>query len=333
MSRDVLIAIGGGLFSAVAVAAIYGGSAFGAMFVYFAIVPLLLVGLSLGPRAAVLAAGTGICAIGIFGGLLAAAVFGMVQALPAWVITRLTILGSTSGGTSLAPSEPVESSEEKDHTHWQSPGLALSVLSLLGGAFILIASLTAGDAGLKGQVNLYLGQIFQIMMPQMGPEAKDITVSRLSAFFPGAIGAIWIIMVVINGVIAQSILAKTSQNLRPTPAYAKLDLPQWLSWPLIVAAATALGGSVIGAEELSYIAYNVTMVFAVPYFFLGLAVIHSLARRIAQTRAVLIGMYVVLIVQIWAAVVVCGVGVVEQWFGLRDRQNESDDEDGQSPVE
>lgn len=325
MSRDVLIAIGGGLLSAVASVAFFGGSAFSVLFVYFAIVPLLMVGLALGPRAVTIAVGAGICATGIFGGVLPASIFAVVQALPAWVITWLTISKSRNGEVAL------EGSDKPENLQWQSPGLALASLSFVGGLFIVIASLIAGEGGLRGQVDSYLGQAFEFMLPTIGDDAKDQTVSRLSAFFPGAIGASWVIMIVINAAVAQSILIKAQKNIRPTPAYTEIDIPQWLSWPLIVAAAIALVGGSIGADGLSYTAYNVTMVFAIPYFFLGLAVIHSLARRVAQTKGILFGLYFILVVQIWAAVVVIGVGVVEQWFGLRNRQN--DDEDEQMPVE
>jgi len=325
MSRDVLIAIGGGLLSAVASVAFFGGSAFSFLFVYFAIVPLLMVGLALGPRAVTIAAGAGICATGIFGGIFPASIFGVVQVLPAWVITWLTVQKSSS------PEVPAAGVDQPENNQWQSPGLALAVLSFAGGLFIVMAGLFAGEGGLRGLVDSYLTQAFQLMLPTMTSEVRDITISRLSAFFPGAIGASWVIMIVINAVVAQSILAKAQKSLRPTPAYTEMELPQWLSWPLIFSATIALFGSSIGAEGLSYTAYNVTMVIAIPYFFLGLAVIHSLARRVAQTRGILFGLYFILVIQIWAAVVVMGVGVVEQWFGLRDRQK--GDKDGQLPVE
>ena len=60
MPRDWLIAIGGGLMSAVAAVAFFGGSVFSLLFVYFASVPLLMVGLGLGPRAITIAAGAGV---------------------------------------------------------------------------------------------------------------------------------------------------------------------------------------------------------------------------------------------------------------------------------
>ena len=61
------------------------------------------------------------------------------------------------------------------------------------------------------------------------------------------------------------------------------------------------------------------MVFATPYFLLGLAVVHSLARRVSYTGPLLVVFYLVIVVSLWATLVVAGIGVVEQWYGLRGR--------------
>jgi hypothetical protein len=317
MSRDVLIAIGGGLMSAVAAVSFFGGSVFSLVFVYFASVPLLLVGLGLGPRAVSIAAGAGICATGIIGGVFPAGVFALIQALPAWIISRLTIL------------QLQKASHENENNNWYSPGFALAVLSMLASLIILGTAASAGDSGMKGMIEVYLAEAFKAMASAMGTEGKDMMVMRLTSFFPGAIGASWVTMVALNAVVAQGILTRAGKNLRPTPAYAGIDLPLWYSWPLVGTAAVALVGNVLGAEELSYAAYNTTMVIAVPYFFIGLAVVHTLANRVATPGLVLVGVYSVIIVSIWAAVVIVGVGIAEQWVGLRNRQ---DDENNKNEI-
>ena len=325
MPRDVLIAIGGGLMSAVAAVAFFGGSVFSLLFVYFASVPLLMVGLGLGPRAVTIAAGAGICATGIVGGLFPAGVFALIQALPAWIVSRLTILQLPKAEHE---NEEGRVSEAQDYINWYTPGLALAALSLLASLIILGTAASAGDGGMKGLIEVYLAEAFKAMASAMGTEGQTMMVTRLTAFFPGAIGASWVTMVALNAVVAQGILTRAGKNLRPTPAYAGIDLPLWYSWPLVGAAALALVSNVLGAEELSYAAYNIVMVIAVPYFFLGLAVVHTLAHRVTTPGLVLVGVYSVIIVSLWAAVVVVGVGVVEQWVGLRDRQD--DDENNEN---
>ena len=327
MPRDVLIAIGGGLMSAVAAVAFFGGSAFSLLFVYFASVPLLMVGLGLGPKAVTIAAGAGICATGIVGGLIPAGIFGLIQALPAWIVSRLAMLRFSTAESEI---ENAENRDDGKSTNWYSPGLALSVLALLASMIIVGAAVTAGEGGMKGMVEAYLAKAFDFMTSTMGDQGKDRMVTTLALFFPGVIGASWVTMIAVNAVVAQGVLARMGRNLRPTPAYSGIDLPLWYSWTIVVAAAVALIGNILGAEELGYAAYNVAIVAAVPYFFLGLAVIHTLARRVASPGLVLVGVYGVIIVSMWAAVVVAGVGIAEQWVGLRDRQN--DDEDGHLPT-
>lgn len=324
MPRDVLIAIGGGLLSAVAAFAFFGGSAFSIFFVYFASVPLLMVGLALGPRAALIAAGAGICASGFAGGLLSAGIFGLVQALPAWVISQLVIMRNP------VAEENQITGATPDPVYGYSPGLALSALALVGSLLIVITALGAGSDGLKSLVDTYLTTAFSFMAPAMGDQGKEQLVATLSTFFPGAIGASWVTMIVINAVVAQRVLTRLDKNLVLTPAYAGIDIPLWMSWPLVAAATCSLAGNILGLEGLGYAAYNVAMVIATPYFFLGLAVIHTLARRITTPGLVLVGVYAVIIISLWGAVVVAGVGIAEQWIGLRGQSK--DDEDGQPPI-
>ena len=47
--------------------------------------------------------------------------------------------------------------------------------------------------------------------------------------------------------------------------------------------------------------------------------VHTLARRVAFTGPVLVALYMVILVSGWAAVVVAGIGIAEQWVGLRHR--------------
>jgi hypothetical protein len=334
MQRDALIAIGGGLLSAVAAVSFFGGSVFSILFVYFSAVPLLLVGLGLGPKAVTIAVAAGIVATALTGNLMHAGVFALVQAFPAWVITRLTILRTSASGalTTAEPdgeTPPASAGQNATAVHWLSPGLALAVLSICSGLFICFAAISLGDGGLKGEVDAYLGTVFDLMLPGMQIQDKDLLVNRLSSFFPGAIGAVWIIMIVINATVAQALLVRAGKNLRPTPVYSETNIPLWMSWPLVIAAALALLANMAGADSFGYAAYNVTMVFAVPYFFLGLAIIHTLARRVTVTGLVLVGVYGVIMISLWTAVVVVGVGIAEQWIGLRDRHK--DEDDGQSP--
>jgi hypothetical protein len=125
-------------------------------------------------------------------------------------------------------------------------------------------------------------------------------------------GMLWI---VVNGTLAQSLLVRFARNMRPTPDYAALELPAWLGPAL--AADAALAALVPGTVGL--VAQNLLFVLALPYFLLGLAVIHTLARRLATRGMVLVLVYGLLIFMGWAALMVAALGLLEQWGQLRRR--------------
>ncbi len=316
MHRDILVAIAGGLLSAFASMAFLGGSAFALVFVYLAPVPILLVGLGKGPKAATIAAGTGFIATGVLGGLLLAGVYGLMYALPAWTVARFVMLQRPSAFNGEVG--------DQSGAVWYPIGPALAALAVLASGFILLGHFSAGDQGLKEMLNAQIGEAFQALVPMTGGVQNSRMIEMILPIFPGAVGASWVLMSVFNAVIAQKILVRMGQNLRPSPAYAELSLPQWASWPLVLSAGAALTGPLLGMEDLGYLGRNTALVMAIPYFFLGLAVIHTLARRVSATGAVLFGVYLVVLLSGWAAIVVAGVGVTELWVGLRERSENLD---------
>jgi len=307
MPRDALIAIGGGLMSAVAFAAISGGTFSALLLVYFAPFPLLMVGLGLGPRAATVAVAIGFFATGLLGNAYVAGVYGVVIALPPWVLVVLLM-------RRLAPPDGSSGVGE-----WPSPGSALSALALLAGVTLVLASASVSDGNLAEQVAASVREATDGMVSVWGDVRREMVVATVAPIVPGGVAAFWVVIGVVNAIIAQGILVRMGRNLRSSPPYADLELPQWASWPLLAAAAVALMGTTLGSGDLAYIGRNAAMVFAAPYFFLGLAVVHTLARRVAFTGPVLVALYMVILVSGWAAVVVAGIGIAEQWVGLRHR--------------
>ena len=114
---------------------------------------------------------------------------------------------------------------------------------------------------------------------------------------------------------AQGLLAKGKKNLRPSPRLRELMLPEWPSWALVGSAALAL----IGTGEIGYLGRNLFIVFAVPYFFLGLSVVHVLASSLRFPAMLLALVYLVTLATGWFALVIGGIGILEQWVGLRRR--------------
>lgn len=303
MSKETLFAIGAGVLSAVSALAFLTRAPGSLIIVYLASLPLFMAGLAMGPRAVTIAGAVGFMTAGLFGGPLIAGVFGMIQALPAWLLVKQALLQRPAGPGGV--------------TEWYPIGEALSWLALLAAALLATFAVTSvgGERGFFGMVSDKLDFILNAMAPHLGDGHRARTVAVMAPLFPGAVGGSWLIMSVVNAALAQAILVRTKRNLRPTPAYAATTLPPWTSWPLVAAAALAL----IGSADLQYTGRNLAMVLAVPFFFVGLAVVHTLARRVAYKGLILAAFYLVMVLSGWAMVAVAGIGIAEQWFGVRHR--------------
>lgn len=303
MSREMLFAAGAGVLSAVAGVAFLSRSAGALFFVYLASLPLFMVGLALGPRAVAFAAGVGFFTAGLLGGGFVAGVYGLMQTVPAWLLVKQLLLQRPGA----ADGRPV----------WYPLGEALAWLTMLAAGMLVITAVMAGsgERGFAAVIVDSLNRILVEIAPQLSDQRRGQTVAVMAPIFPGAVGASCMVMSVVNAVLAQNLLARMKRTLRPTPDYAALSLPQWLSWPLVGSAALAL----LGPGDLAYTGRNLTLIFAVPFFFVGLAVAHTWAKRLTYTGMALTVFYVVLFLSGWAMLVVAGVGMIEQWAGLRDR--------------
>jgi hypothetical protein len=268
---------------------------------YFVQLPLLLAGLSLGLAASVVAAAAAILVCGLIAGAVAAAMFALVQALPAAMVVRQALLSRQDAG----------------RLEWYPPGLVLAQLTALAvlGITLAFVVLLGHPGGLEGVLAEFLGAALE------GLGATDVTVSagpdldRWLFLFPGLMAASWLVMVALNAVLAQLLAVRLGVNRRPTPELSELELPGWL-WPAIgVAALLAL----LGAGGLGFLGRSLLLVLAVPYVFLGLAVVHAFARRVSHRRLALTLFYGAIMLLGWPLVAVLLLGLVEDWAHVRQR--------------
>ena len=302
MSRHMMLALVAGGISAVVFLSVVGGAQGGILFVYFGSLPLLLVGLSSGVAAGTVACASGFLLVGALGDAITALLYGVIHAVPALIVIRQG-LQRRGSGSSVAD--------------WYPAGDILSVLSATGmGLLVLMAVfLWMEDVQVGSAIGARLDQIALAIRPDMSAEDREMFVSFLVPLFPGMVGASWMLMTVINGAIAQGLLIRTARNIRPKGYFGVSSIPLWMSWLLVISAAIAL----LGPGELGYMGRNLVMVAAVPFFFVGLSLVHLVVRRTVAPGMLLAVFYVMVIVSAWLAMVVAGLGIVDQWIGLRDR--------------
>ncbi len=293
-------AFGGATSALLYLSVLFGG--LGALILgYLAPLPLFATGLWLGASAAALAALAGTLLVALAsGGALAAIAYMVSAALPVVVLARQALLARTAADGSL---------------EWYPPGLALMVLTGLGfGLFLLAALLTAGEPdGLEGVAREALVQMARQFAPDQPPLEADAL--WIASALPGMVIISWMVMTIVNGALAQGLVMRFGVNRRPSMGLADLDLPGWM-------VPAFLGGALVSALVpgfLGFLALNASMILAVPLGFLGLSVVHAYARGRSARVPLLVGFYLFLFLFGWPIVFLIGLGVIEQWIGLRRR--------------
>lgn len=296
------MALGAGICSAIAMFSIVFGSVLALPLFYLAPLPLYLAGLGIGGQGAIIAAVAAVVTSGLIGGAYAALPFAIAYGLPVVTVCRQALQTSPSN-----TGQPV----------WQPFGNVIGSLTFFGMATIVIAAfMTINDetlGPLDQAVISFLGQALASMQGNIPSEARDALVAGLAPFFPGMAIASWIVMHIVNATAAQGVLVKSGRNLRPAVSFVKLTLPDWCSWLLVAAGLLA----VLAPGDWGYIGQNLVIVALVPFFLLGLAVVHTFARSLAGGTWMLICFYVLIVVLGWASFLVAGIGILEQWVGLR----------------
>jgi hypothetical protein len=271
------------------------------LFAYFVQLPLMLAGLAMGLTASMVAVAAALLINGLIAGAMAAMIYGVIQALSALVVVRQALLSRQQG----------------QNLEWYPPGLLLAQLTCLAGLGIGVAFLLLLDdpGGLQGAIEAFLASA----LVEMGAiEAEAVPSAELGGWvflFPGLMATSWLVMVVLNAVLAQALAVRLGWNRRPSPDLTELELPGWL-WPALGAAGLV---ALLGEHGWGFLGRSLLIVFVVPYVFLGLAVIHTLVRRWSHPAWLLAAVYGALVLLGWPILAVLALGLVEDWAHLRRR--------------
>lgn len=302
MPNPLALALIGGLVGAGLFLTITTGWLGMPVFAYFAQLPLMLVGLTLGLTPALYAVGGALLVVFAIAGWPAAATFVMVEAVPVVLVMRYALLSRT----------------DEAGTVWYPPGPLLMHLTLL--AALAVVGATLAFVTVEGGLVRVIEGVLMEAAREFGEVGSEAEVASLVAHWatlvPAFVAVSWIVMTVVNGAMAQSFAVNMRRNLRPTPDIVAIALPRW---PLfVVAGAAAI--SLVGGGTIGFLAHSLLIVFLVPYFFQGLAVVHAFLRNRPARRVGLGLTYLCLVLFSWPLVgIVVVLGFVEDWVHLRRR--------------
>lgn len=302
MARYLPIALAAGLGSAVLYAAALSGHFLGVVLAYLAVLPLFVVGLTRGPAATAIAAVCAAAGIVAFGSWLLGLMFAVTQAIPAVAMTVLALRNRqwTDG-----------------QTYWYPAGRLLAGLSLWCAGLIVVAAIAlavSGDGLVAG-----VETVLHAMTAAFGQEANlpvDASALKSAAMIlPGVVAWSWMLMMTVNGLLAQVIARRLGKILRPPLRLADVDIGYtWIGF----GAVCVLVGLVVPGD-FGFGAINVAIVLAYPLFFQGLGVVHGLVHYWGGGPLAFGLFYFLLILLGWLALVVIVLGLAEPFVRLRTR--------------
>jgi hypothetical protein len=300
VTRGLLIALIGGLASATFFLAVKTGAPGAIALTYLASVPVLAVGLSQGLLNAIIAATIAVVAIMIGIHATAAGIYIAIAAIPALIVIRQSLF-----------SRPGATPEELD---WYPIGLILGHLAAYGLIILAIVSVyfLGEEGGLTGKSQRLLEAVFS-RVTAANPQLV-IPVEGIARYLPGLLLSVWLLIAIVNATLAQNVLSRIGHAIRPLPSYSSIELPNWMSIALALAILFSFFSGVIGD-----FGRNASPLLSTPFFLLGLAVIHTLSRRVSARGPVLFGVYFLLVIVGWLSALVVLLGVLEQWISLRQR--------------
>jgi len=193
-------------------------------------------------------------------------------------------------------------SDAQGQAHWYPPGHLLLWL-----AGMAVAGLVFGLAGLSlfgDGLMAYLNAVMAPFADQFPNAEQREVLMALVEYLPAFFAVSWTLGLIFNGVLAQGLLVRFGYNIAPSPKLADISLPMaWIGTllaALLLSSMTGLMG--VFGKTLAAIAI-------VPYFVLGLGVVHGFFRPWKGRLGILILFYGLLF--LWPLpVLVAGLGLL-----------------------
>ena len=265
---------------------------------YLTQLPLFLVGLGLGFVPTLLSSCVAL-AVALITDLTLGLVFVVGYIGPTLLVTHRALLNRSAAGRVL---------------EWYPAGRMLSEITMYVLLTFCLALLWFGseEGGLAGVIERSMTSLLSALGNEVAQGTIDV-LRRYLFVIPGLMGVSWIMMVAVNGVFAQWLLASYGRNLRPSPAFSEVKVPRWLSYGLILSALVAFWGE----GSLAFSGGSIMMILMTPFFFQGIGVVHQWSRRSASSKLILVAFYLFMVLLQWPILLVVGVGVADEWMNFR----------------
>lgn len=304
-----LIALIAGAASALMFASIVSGALISLVLVYLAPLPLMLAAIAWGPLCGALG---GLVATLVIAGALSpplALGYGLAFALPAWWLGHLAMLGRPLA-SGIAGSDTASLQVE-----WYPLGrillwiAALATLLTAGSLYSLGSDASAiSDAMRRGFAKI-LSLVSETTVTESDPR-----VGLMVAVIPVLVAASQMATLTLNLWLAAKVAAVSGRLHRPWPDLSRTSLPPMTLVALCVALAFSFFSGMTGI-----LAVVVTTVLMMAYALVGLAVLHTITRDLANRGFWLATAYAILFMFSVSLVLLTALGLADAVFGFRER--------------
>lgn len=295
--NPIVIAIIGGVLCAAFSLIPLSFSVFALILNYFSSLPLYLVAFGWGWQKAAKACFVALLVFTLFVGIPAALSFGLTTLSPVLVLTA-AFLHKISNKAELKGGE------------WYPAGYAISWIT--GYALTLFFVFTAYLMMQYATPEEAIKELFSALTHQT--LLKEIN-AKLAWVFPGIIAISWIIMNLVNALIAQNLLKKYELAQRDYPG--QLDRLLHRYWDIIFVFGVLL--ELTGHSLFAFIGINIAVISCVPLYLLGLSVIQVWLRQVEESRIWIFCIVVLSFLLVWPGAIVVLLGVLEPSLNLSRR--------------
>jgi len=287
--RAVMFSFAAGLISA-GLFLLVTALGLGFFFLFLPTLPLLCLALEKDERIAAIGSVIAMVAIGSAGGAELGIIYILLLGLPSWFIAKQALLSRT---------------KSNGMTEWYPVGRILLSLCVFGCAAVAFMTLyyAGNEGGITQVIADHLREEFKDMEDKHGDVIEQLAEQWSFLVFAMTIWC-WCLSLYIHTWMATRLLVYKHKGARHSVALEVFSMPNWVLGLLAIAAIASL----IGSESMRFLGKSTLVTLMLPYFLLGIALMHQTSLSWPSRRFFLIFVYVMVAVQLWPVFILAAVG-------------------------